>query len=362
MKITRLQTQLVNIPLDKPIKTAIHDMRSVGCVLVSIHSDTGLVGEGYCFALNAVRLKAFDQVVKSFVPMIEGEDADFIEAIWENIYQSLNAMGQKGITIGALAAVDTALWDLKGKSLNKPLHRLFGACRSRVKTYASGGLWLSQSIDELTNEAQQFIDQGFRSMKIRLGKPTWREDVERVKAIREAIGPEVELMADANQSLTTKQAIRLGRELEQFELAWLEEPVGAQDLQGHAEIRNRLYTPIASGETEYTRYGMRAMIEAKACDILMPDLQRIGGLSEMRKVAGLAASFDMPISTHIFTEQSLCFSGSSPNCISVEHMPWFAPLFNEAMELENGELIIPERAGIGFTFNSEAIKRYAFEG
>ena len=104
------------------------------------------------------------------------------------------------------------------------------------------------------------------------------------------------------------------------------------------------------------------MIEAKACDILMPDLQRIGGLSEMRKVAGLAASFDMPISTHIFTEQSLCFSGSSPNCISVEHMPWFAPLFNEAMELENGELIIPERAGIGFTFNSEAIKRYAFEG
>ena len=361
MKITKLQTQVVNVPLDKPISTAIHAMRSVGCVLVSVHSDTGLVGEGYCFALNAVRLKAFDDIIQSFTPMIVGNDADFIEGIWESIYQSLNAMGQKGMTIGALAAIDTALWDLQGKSLNRPLHRLFGACRSRIKTYASGGLWLSQSVDELTLEAQSFVDQGFRSMKIRVGKPDWREDVERVKAVREAIGDEVELLADANQSLNTKQAIKLGRELEAFELGWYEEPVSAQDLVGHGEVRNRLDTPIASGETEYTRYGMRAMIEAKACDILMPDLQRIGGLTEMRKVAALAASFDMPVSTHIFTEQSLCFAGSSPNCISVEHMPWFAPLFNEQMHIEEGDLLIPERPGTGFTFNPEAIKRYAYE-
>ena len=361
MKITKLETQLVNVPLEKQIRTAIHSMNSVGCVLVSIHSDSGLVGEGYCFTLNAVRLKAFDKVIQSFSPMVVAQDADFIEGIWENIYQSLNAVGQKGITIGALSAVDMALWDLQGKVLDKPLHRLFGACRSRVKTYASGGLWLSQSIDELTVEAQSFIDQGFRSMKIRVGKPNWREDVERVKAVREVIGQNIELLADANQSLNTKQAIKLGRELEAFELGWLEEPVGAQDLVGHAEIRNRLDTPIASGETEYTRYGMKAMIEARACDILMPDLQRIGGLTEMRKVAALAASFDMPVSTHIFTEQSLCFAGSSPNCISVEHMPWFAPLFNESMEVVDGELVIPERAGTGFTFNTEAVVRYKFD-
>lgn len=360
MKITKLQTQLVNVPLEKPISTAIHDMRSVGCVLVSVHSDEGLVGEGYCFALNAVRLKAFDDVIQSFATLVEGQDADFIEGIWESIYQSLNAMGQKGITIGALSAVDTALWDLQGKALNRPLHRLFGACRSRIKTYASGGLWLSQSIDELTAEAQQFIDQGFRSMKIRVGKPDWREDVARVKVVRETIGMDIELLADANQSLNPKQAIKLGRKLEEFELGWLEEPAGAQDLLGHAEVRSRLDTPIASGETEYTRYGMKAMIEARACDILMPDLQRMGGLTEMRKVAALAASFDMPVSTHIFTEQSLCFAGSTPNCISVEHMPWFAPLFNEAMEIVDGELIIPERAGTGFTFNQEAIKDYRY--
>lgn len=358
MKITKLHTQLVDLPLKKPIKTAIHNMRSVGCVLVSIHSDEGLVGEGYCFALNAVRLKAFDEIVKSYAAMIEGQDADYIEAIWENIYQSLNPMGQKGMTIGALAAVDTALWDLHAKSVNKPLHRVFGACRDRIKTYASGGLWLSQDIDELCAEAQDFIDQGFRSMKIRVGKPKWQEDIARVKAVRETIGEDIELLSDANQALNTKQAIKLGRELEAFDVAWFEEPVSAQNLSGHAEIRDKLDINIASGETEYTRYGMKAMLDIKACDILMPDLQRMGGLSEMRKVAALSASYDIPISTHIFTEQSLCIAGSSVNCISVEHMPWFEALFNEKMEIEKGDLIIPERTGTGFTFNQDVINQF----
>jgi len=359
MKIIKLQTQLVDIPLDKPIKTAIHQMQSIGCVLVSIHSDEGLVGEGYCFALNAVRLKAFDEIIKSYVPLIEGQDADYIEAIWENIYQSLNAMGQKGMTIGALAAVDTALWDLQGKVLNKPLHRIFGACRDRIKTYASSGLWLSQSIDELCAEAEDFMKQGFRSMKIRLGKPTWQEDIERVKAVRETIGDDIELLSDANQSLNLKQAIRLGRELEAFDVDWFEEPVDTKNLTGHAEIRQQLDINIASGETEYTRFGMKDMLDNQTCDILMPDLQRMGGLTEMRKVAVLASCYHIPISSHIFTEQSLCIAGSSPNCISVEHMSWFESLFNESMELVEGDLIIPERLGIGFTFNQDTIAKYS---
>lgn len=359
MKITSLQTRLVNIPLDKPIRTAIHDIRSVACVLVSLHSDEGIVGEGYCFTLNAVRIKAFDEVVKSFAPFVEGQDADFIEGIWDSIFKSINPIGQKGIAIGALSAIDTALWDLQGKAQDKPLHRLFGACRDRIKTYASGGLWLSQSIDELVEEAQDFINQGFLSMKIRVGNPDWREDLKRVQEVRRSVGPEIEILTDANQSLTVKQAIRLGKELEAVDIGWLEEPVPAHDLEGHAEVRARIDVPLASGETEYTRFGMKSMIQSKACDILMPDLQRIGGLTEMRKVSALASAFDMPVSTHIFTEQSLCFAGSTPNCISIEHMPWFASLFNEDMELVDGELLIPERAGTGFSFSEEAASRYS---
>jgi L-alanine-DL-glutamate epimerase-like enolase superfamily enzyme len=165
-------------------------------------------------------------------------------------------------------------------------------------------------------------------------------------------------MVDINQALDAKTAIQLGRKLAPFELLWIEEPVPAYDLEGHAQVRQALDTHIASGETEYTRFGMQAMIEKKACDILMPDLQRIGGLTEMRRVAALAASYNMPISTHIFTEQSLSIAGSSYNCMSVEHMDWFAPLFNEQMEIDAGDIVIPDRPGTGFTFNQGTVNQY----
>ena len=357
MIIDKITTQLVELPFEKPIKTAIHEMRSVGCVLLSIETDEGVTGESYLFALNAVRIKAFNEMIKGFEEHLIGKDPQFVEAIWQDIWLAINPSGHKGVTISALSTIDTALWDIVGKAANLPLHRLFGACRDKIKTYASGGLWLAQSIDELVIEANDFIKQGHRSKKIRLGSNNWQDDVERVRVLREAIGPEIELMADLNQALNPKQAIKLGRQLEDFDLLWLEEPVPAYDLVGHAEVRRALTMPVASGETEYTRYGMREMIEAKSCDILMPDLQRIGGLSEMRKVAHLAEAYNLPISTHIFTEQSLCIAGSVNNCISVEHMPWYAELFNEKIELIDGHITIPERTGIGFTFNRSAIKR-----
>ena len=356
MIISNIKTQIVELPFEKPIKTAIHNMRSVGCVVLTIETNEGLVGESYLFALNAVRIKVFDEMIKGLSSHLIGKDPQFVEAIWQDIWRAINPTGHKGITISALSTIDTALWDIVGKAANLPLHRLFGACRSKAKTYASGGLWLAQSIDELVVEANDFLQQGHRAMKIRLGSQNWRDDVERVKQLRNALGSEVEIMADLNQALKPKQAIKLGRHLEEFDLLWLEEPVPAYDLVGHSEVRQALDIPIASGETEYTRYGMRAMIEAKSMDILMPDLQRIGGLTEMRKTAHLAETYNLPISTHIFTEQSLCVAGSVENCISVEHMPWYAELFNETIEVVDGYIDIPERPGIGFTFDQSAIK------
>lgn len=356
MIISNIKTQIVELPFEKPIKTAIHNMRSVGCVVLTIETNEGLVGESYLFALNAVRIKVFDEMIMGLSSHLIGKDPQFVEAIWQDIWRAINPTGHKGITISALSTIDTALWDIVGKAANLPLHRLFGACRSKAKTYASGGLWLAQSIDELVVEANDFLQQGHRAMKIRLGSQNWRDDVERVKQLRNALGSEVEIMADLNQALKPKQAIKLGRHLEEFDLLWLEEPVPAYDLVGHSEVRQALDIPIASGETEYTRYGMRAMIEAKSMDILMPDLQRIGGLTEMRKAAHLAETYNLPISTHIFTEQSLCVAGSVENCISVEHMPWYAELFNETIEVVDGYIDIPERPGIGFTFDQSAIK------
>jgi L-alanine-DL-glutamate epimerase-like enolase superfamily enzyme len=359
MKITRFKTTLVDVPLEKPIATAIHQMKSVGYVLLELETDQGLVGESCVFTLNAVRLKALHEMLLGFAHQVEGRDPHFVNGIWQDIWDEMNPIGHKGFSIAALSAIDVACWDLIGKAAEAPLHRVFGACRERVKTYASGGLWLSQSIDSLVDEAGAFIDAGFRAMKIRLGKAKIGEDVARVRAVRDAIGADIELLADANQSLTVKHAIRLGRELEQFDLGWFEEPVTYHNHDGCAEVRAALDTPVAAGETEYTRFGMCDILHAGAVDVLMPDLQRIGGFSEMRRVAALASIHEVPISAHIFTEYSLCIGGSEPGCISVEHMPWNALLFNEGMAIRDGFIDLSERPGTGFSFDKRAIKRFS---
>ena len=358
MKITTLRTVQVEVPLEKPIRTAIHDIRSVGCVLVYLDTDEGITGEAYTFSLNAVRLGILEEMVESLAHHVIGNDPHDVERMWDAMWRDINFFGHKGVTIFAISALDTACWDLIGKAAGQPVYKILGACRDAIRAYASGGLWLSLSIDELVEEARQFMRDGFRAMKLRVGKERIEEDVERVAAVRETVGPRVDLMVDANQGFSVDHAIRLGRRLEDFELTWFEEPVPAWDLQGHARVAAALDTPIASGETEYTRYGMRDMLNAKAIDILMPDLQRVGGITEFRRVADLAAAYDIPITTHIFTEQSLSVAGSAANCIYLEHMPWFIPLYRETMVLSDAAVSMPAGPGLGFTFDADAVDRY----
>ena len=359
MKIVSIETTLVQLPLPKPIGTAIHSMHSTGLVLVEARTDSGVVGQSHIFTLNGDRLKAFDVMVQGLSSFVVGQDPHYSTAICSAIMRELNPTGHKGVTISALSALEQACWDAVGKAGAMPLHKMFGAARDQVDTYASSGLWLSYSTDQLVDEAKSFVDAGFVAMKIRLGSSEMETDVQRVRAVRDAIGPDIGLLADANQKFDPKSAIRLGRKLEEFELVWFEEPVSAFDLVGHARVANTLDIPIASGETEYTMMGMAAMLDAGAADVLMPDLQRIGGYGEFRKSAALAEAKHISVSSHFFTEASLCLAGSIPNFVSVEHIDWFSPLFNESLELEGGKLKIPDRPGHGFTFDSAAIQRYA---
>lgn len=360
MKIASLRTERVMVPLDQPIKTAIHHIEGIGCVLVTLETSDGVQGEGYVFTMNGARLKTLQTLIEEFSEFVIGADPHFVEGIWDKIFHASNWFGQKGAPIIALSAIDTALWDIVGKAVGLPLHRVFGACRDRIPTYASGGLWLSQSAEDCAAEAARFVADGFKAVKLRVGSKTVAEDVHRARLVREAIGPDIALMADANQSLSVKHAIQLGRALEPFDLFWFEEPVPFHDLKAHREIRDAIPMRLATGETEYTRHGMRAIIEADAADVLMPDLQRIGGLTEFRRAGALAAAFDIPVSSHIFTEHSLSVAASLPNCISVEHMPWTAPILNEAMEMVDGDILIPERPGTGFTFNRAQVERLKF--
>ena len=361
MKITAVRTIPVELPLDKPVSTAIHSMESVGCICVRVETDQALVGEGYLFTMNAARLRSFRDMVDGLAHSLIGKDPHFVTEIWSTIWLEINPIGHEGVTISALSALDTACWDLVGKAAERPLHHIFGACRHRIRTYASGGLWLSNPADTLAVEAMAFVDQGFRAVKIRVGHKDPKTDFERVKIVRNAVGPDIELLTDANQGLNPKNAIRLGRMLEGLGVTWLEEPVARHNLAGQADVRRSLDLNVVSGETEWTRFGILRTIEAQCADILMPDLQRIGGLTEMRRSSCLAEAFNLPVSTHLFTEHSLCFAGSAANCISVEHMPWFEHLFAERMEIEDGDILMPDRPGLGFTFDERALSRYALD-
>ncbi len=358
MKITDVRTVLVNIPFEKPLRTSIHSFGCAGCVLVFIDTDAGITGESYVFSFNVARLKVFDAMIQSFKPELLGEDPHYTEKIWQKIWREINFFGHKGVTLFGLSAIDVACWDVKGKAAGRPIYKLLGAVRDQVPVYASGGLWLSQTIDELVKEAKDFIAQGFRYMKLRIGKPYIEEDVERVRAVHQIIGHNIGLMVDANQAFNLTHAIKLGRRLEEFNLIWYEEPVAAYDLEGSARVAAALDVPIASGETDYTRYGFRQMLEMKAADVLMPDLARMGGYTDFLKVAHMAEAYEVPVSPHIFSEQSLQIMGVIPNGTYLEHMPWFAPLFREKIEIKNGMVEIPNRPGTGFTFDLNKIEEY----
>jgi L-alanine-DL-glutamate epimerase-like enolase superfamily enzyme len=357
MKITALRIVQVELPLATPIRTSIHYVESIGCVLLSMDTDEGPVGEGLVWSLGTRRLDTLEAMIQSLAVKIIGRDPHEHAGLWAEMWGDVNFFGAKGITLFAIGAIDMALWDLVGKAHELSVCRLLGQCRDRVRAYHSGGLWVSMSIDELQAQARDFLGQGYRAMKMRLSKPSVGEDIERVAAVREAIGPDIDLMADANQGFTVNHAIRMGRALEPYNLVWFEEPVRAHDLAGSARVAAEIDTPIASGETEYARYGFRDMLERGSADVLMPDLERVGGITEFVKVAHMAEAFDIPVSPHVYTEQCLQLCGALNNINYSEFMPWFAPLYNESTELVDGDLLIPDRPGLGFTFNPEAIAR-----
>ena len=358
MRVTRLRTTRLVVPLPSPIMSGLGPLTTTGVLLVRLETDAGLVGENLVFTLNNRRLPVLDEMVCSLAPLIEGRDPTFSARFWSDAWRDINFVGHKGVPVMGISAIDGALWDVRGKAAGLPIHRLIGAARDRVPVYASAGLWLSSSVDELQAEARGFVDQGFRAVKMRLGKPTPAEDAARVRAVREAIGPGIALMADANQQLTITQAIRLGRMLEEFDLTWFEEPLPAYDLEGVARVAAALDTPIASGETEYTRYGFRTMLELKSADVLMPDLQRVGGVTEFLRVAHMADAFDVPVSSHLFPEMSVQVLAALGNATWLEHMPWFAPLYAGGLEVKDGSVAVPDGPGWGLPFDPAALARY----
>lgn len=362
MKIIRMRTAQAVIPFDPPIGIGRAELRSNGCVLVWLESDQGPVGEGLVCSLNADRLGLLEQMVRSLEPLVVGLDPGMSGSFTARAGATARSLGGAGIPVLAQAAIENALCDLRAKILGVNVSHMLGAHRASVPAYHSGELWITKSIGELQEAAAAHLRAGFRAMKMRL-KGDIKEDIERVRAMREAIGPAIALMADLNQKMTVSDAIRLGRELEEFGLAWLEEPIASHDHEGEAAIAAALDTPIASGESVYTSRAAFEMLRLRSVDVLMPDLQRMGGPPEFLKAASLAEAFNVTVSGHLFPEMSLALMAAIPNAATLEYMPWASPIYAEKVQLDaQGHAVVPARPGWGFSFDADAVKRFSVKG
>lgn len=358
MTISRIEVHRLSVPLPRPVRTAIHDHAHADTVVVQMRTDDGLVGSGYCFAFGAARARALSALVEDLVPFYAGKDPRAVTAHHEAAWRAINFIGHSGLAVMALAALDVACWDLAARAAGLPLFRLLGAERRRVPTYASEGLWVDYSIDALLEEAQAFLRQGHRAMKMRLGRGKWREDLERARRLREAIGPDVVLLADVNQGWDEATAIRAGLELESVDLYWLEEPLPYEDLEGCARVSAALTMRVATGESDYGSLAMKRHLDARAADVLMPDLQRMGGITEYRRAADLCRAYQQPVSSHLFMEASCHVLAAAPNALILEHMDWWQALFTEPLALDNGAVVVPDSPGLGVELDPKALARF----
>lgn len=358
MIVTNLRTVPLTLPLDRPIGNATARIERFSMIAIFLDTDEGITGENLIFTIRSEQHKLLETMVHVLAEAVIGLDPDHTATFWQEAWRRINFLGFSGVSIMGISAIDGALWDLRGKAANRSIAALLGQCRTSVPAYASGGLWLSQTTDEIVEEAGNFASQRFGAVKLRLAG---RADIDlpRIAAVRDAIGPNVDLMVDANQALDAASAITLAREFERYDIAWFEEPVPAHDLHHSAQVAAALDMPVASGENEYTIFGFRRMLEAGAADILMPDLQRVGGVSEFARVGALAAAFNAPISSHLFPEMSLQLMASLPNATLLEHLNWFSPLYCESMEMAGPAITVPDRPGWGFTLNPEALRHFA---
>jgi L-alanine-DL-glutamate epimerase-like enolase superfamily enzyme len=332
-------------------------------VTVRLRTDSGLEGIGVTL-YGGKLTRSLHAAVEDLAALTVGEDPMRLEKIIARLRTGTgDACGPGGIFTLALSAIDTALWDLKGKALEQPLWKLLGGHRDRVPTYASGSLRRGLSDDQAQRAARILVQKGFREMKTQMalpGDPTPAEEVRRVRVVRDAIGPDIKLMCDINQRWRPEQAIDIGRRVEAagVGLFWLEDVTAHDDYAGLARVTDALSTPVAGGEYVWGIVPFRHMIEARSVDIVMVDLARVGGVTQWMKVAGMAEAFNLPIVSHVMPEILVHMVAACPNGLTVEYMPWMLALYEETPAIDNGHLVLPDKPGLGLTFDEKAIKAF----
>jgi L-alanine-DL-glutamate epimerase-like enolase superfamily enzyme len=369
MKIAKMKTTVLSIPGTVPIQAIDHDVsvRSgrANPVIVQLITDDGLDAFGLAFSLDDMHLKGLKGSIDDLEDLIIGQDVFRWAEAWDKIFNYLALGHQGGHGMSALSAIDTALWALQAKALGLPLSRLLGGFREEVPVYASNWLFRNWKLDDLQKDAASLVGQGFNALKMKVGGRSLKDDLERVKVVREAVGNDVKIMVDALWSWTVPETLRIGRELEQYNVYWLEDPIGAyggrglvEDVEAQAHITRSLDTPITIGENLSTKYGFRRLLENRAADILNVDIVRVGGITEWVKVATLAQAWNIPIVSHLIHEISIHVVAAVPNGLIVEYMPWWDMIYQEPPVIKNGNMKIRNEPGLGLELDADMVKKY----
>jgi len=380
MKITKIKAHCLSSPLEHPFAFSQGWVNERTCTLVEVQTDHGISGWGEAFnqGLEPPQISAA-AVEHAFAPLLAGEDPSNTEVLWHKMYHQSRDFGRKGSVMAAISGIDTALWDITGQALGKPIYQLLGgAFRTDVQPYATGFYRLSGQgeAERLADEARQHLANGFKAMKIKLGYGV-EDDIAVMHAIAKALqGESVELMIDTNHGYGYTDALRLGKALEPFNLRWYEEPVAPEDLAGYARLREHLSMPIAGGENEHGLYGYRELLGQGCVDVAQPDIGSCGGITGARHIWTLAQSHGVMVNPHVWgsavaqmaslqvmaalpvTNHGLFPTEPILEYDQSEH-PFRQELMAETIEIKNGRVAIPDQPGLGITVNRELIKRFS---
>ncbi|MEV0290350.1 mandelate racemase/muconate lactonizing enzyme family protein [Kribbella sp. NPDC050820] len=357
--IESARAYLIDLPVKTPRHDAIQSFVKQETILVELVTTDGLLGIGYSYTIGNGGSAVLAMLQEHLLPQLIGHDATEIEAIWRMLWASTLATTVGAITSLALAAVDTALWDLRCLRADEPLWIQAGGARPRVRLYDTEGGWLQLPVDELVRNAKASRDAGWRGIKIKVGKPSVAEDVARIAAVRDAIGDEIDLMVDANQAFSRSEAIRRAAAFGPYDLRWFEEPMRADDVVGHQMLRESTSIPVAVGESMYSVGQFGDYLARGAATIVQVDVARVGGITPWLKVAHAAEVANVEVCPHFLMELHVSLAAAVPNAPYVEHIPQLDLITSSRLRIEEGAAVAPNRPGLGIDWDLSMISSLA---
>ena len=357
MKIRDVRVRAVAAPMKRPLATSTGKLTLAPLVLIDLETDTGVTGRAYLFAIGRHNLAPIARLVEAMAEMVKGDEVSPFD-LERKLRARYTLLGVHNIVLFAIAGIDMAAWDALGHSLGQPLARLLGATPRPIPAYNSKGLGILPE-KELVKEAAELLDEGFRAVKLRLGRPEARDDLNMLRAVKKQLGPQVTLMVDFNQALSVAEALKRGRMIDdEGGVAWIEEPIRADDFAGNSRIAREIATPIQIGENFMGPEQMAQALAAGACDYVMPDAERIGGVTGWMRAAALAQGAGIEMSSHLFPEVSCHLLAATPTAHWLEYVDWADAVLAEPLRVKDGHLMVPDAPGIGLKWDEKAVKQY----